>query len=206
VAYASGGKRAADIATAAAGMVLASPVLAVSAIAIRLDSPGPVVLRQRRVGRNGAEFEMLKLRTMVADAEQRLESLRHLNVHGTEHGDPRMFKLAGDPRITRVGRMLRRFSIDELPQLVNVLRGEMSVVGPRPLLPEEDRHVVGAARLRLDVRPGITGPWQVAGRNRLSFEQMLVLDCAYAAGVSARGDLRLLARTLPALLRGEAGR
>jgi lipopolysaccharide/colanic/teichoic acid biosynthesis glycosyltransferase len=175
----------------------------VIAAAIKLGSPrGSIIFCQRRVGHHGCPFLMFKFRTMVADAERQKEALTHLNIHAC-HGDARMFKFHHDPRVTGVGRVLRRLSLDELPQLVNVLRGEMSLVGPRPLLSEEDANVVGAARARLDVRPGITGPWQAGGRNRVSFGEMLALDADYVAHVSLRRDVGLLLRTLPAVARGD---
>ncbi len=158
---------------------------------------------QVRIGRNGAPFRIYKLRTMRADAERGLADVLHLNVHARVLGDARIYKIAADPRVTKVGRFLRRFSLDELPQLVNVIKGEMSLVGPRPLTPEEDRHVVGAARRRSAVAPGITGPWQVLGRNAIPFEEMMRLDCAYVSDCSLATDLRLLVRTIPAVLRGE---
>jgi len=135
---------------------------------------------------------------MTTDADARLERLLHLNMH---RDDPRLYKIPNDPRITGCGRILRRLSLDELPQLINVLKGEMSLVGPRPLMLVEERYIEGPAHLRAMVKPGITGPWQVAGRNELSFEEMMVLDCMYVAQWSFWGDLALLARTVPAVIR-----
>jgi lipopolysaccharide/colanic/teichoic acid biosynthesis glycosyltransferase len=195
-------KRVFDVVTATVGLAVAAPVIAASAAVVKLTSPGPAVFTQVRVGADGHLFRIYKLRTMVGDAEERLPELQHLNIHQT-HGNTGMFKLSGDPRVTPVGRALRRLSLDELPQLVNVIRGEMSLVGPRPLLPEEDRNVHGEARDRLRVRPGITGPWQVMGRNSLSFDRMLDLDLDYVRRPSMRRDLELLARTIPAVVRGE---
>jgi lipopolysaccharide/colanic/teichoic acid biosynthesis glycosyltransferase len=197
-------KRALDVAGALLGLVAAAPLLALCALAIKCTSRGPVLYRQVRVGRHGAPFRIYKLRTMRADAELRLAEVMHLNVHARDLGDGRMYKIADDPRVTKLGRFLRRFSLDELPQLLNVLKGEMSLVGPRPLTQEEDGHVVGAARRRASVAPGLTGPWQVLGRNAIPFEEMMRLDCAYVTGWSFATDLMLLARTIPAVLRGEA--
>jgi lipopolysaccharide/colanic/teichoic acid biosynthesis glycosyltransferase len=142
---------------------------------------------------------MLKFRTMIDGAHDQLAEIAELNVHAS-HGDSRLFKADHDPRVTRVGRFLRRFALDELPQLVNVLRGEMSLVGPRPLMLEEDSHVPGWAHGRLIVRPGVTGLWQVLGRNELPFHEMLLLDSVYARAKTVRLDLSLLARTPQAIL------
>ena len=147
---------------------------------------------------------MYKFRTMSVDADDRKAEFAHLNTHGQEGGDPRMFKIAGDPRVTRVGRFLRRFSLDELPQLFNVLRGEMTLVGPRPLIPDEDRHVEGWGRKRLDLKPGMTGMWQVLGRSEIPFGEMVKLDYLYVTTWSLANDLLLLVRTLPVVLKGEA--
>lgn len=189
-------KRGLDITVASFALVLAAPVLALSMVAIKLTSPGPVLFVQRRIGRGEREFKMLKLRTMVVGAERQKSELLHLNemVGGT------MFKLADDPRVTRVGRLLRRTSIDELPQLINVLRGEMSVVGPRPLVRDESDHVIGWHRARLDLMPGLTGPWQVLGRNAIPFEEMVKLDYLYVAEWSLWNDIKLLLRTLPVVI------
>jgi exopolysaccharide biosynthesis polyprenyl glycosylphosphotransferase len=189
-------KRALDVIAAALGLVLLSPVLAAIAIAIRLDSRGPVLYRQLRMGRDDG-FEMLKFRSMVDGADDLKASLRHLN-----EADGIMFKIAADPRVTRVGRWLRRTSLDELPQLWNVLRGEMSLVGPRPLVSDEDDHVMGWHRARLELTPGLTGPWQVAGRTRVPFQEMVKMDYLYVAEWSLWNDLRLLLRTLPIVLLG----
>jgi exopolysaccharide biosynthesis polyprenyl glycosylphosphotransferase len=189
-------KRALDVAAAATGLILLSPLLALIAAAVRLDSRGPVLYRQRRMGRD-ASFEMLKFRSMVDGADDLKASLRHLN-----EADGVMFKIAADPRVTRVGHLLRRTSLDELPQLWNVLRGEMSLVGPRPLVPDEDDHVMGWHRARLELTPGLTGPWQVAGRNRVPFQEMVKMDYLYVAEWSLWNDLRLLLRTLPIVLLG----
>lgn len=191
-------KRSLDVALGVSGLIVLAPVLVAVALAIKLDSRGPVLFRQERVGRGERRFRIFKFRTMVADAEARLAEVVHLNRHATT--DPRMFKIVDDPRVTRVGRVLRRLSLDELPQLLNVVRGDMSLVGPRPLIVDEDQYVTGWARLRSTVRPGITGLWQVHGASELTFSEMVRLDCEYVFGLSARRDLRLILRTIPALL------
>ena len=185
-------KRSFDILGASIGLLLLSPVLAVAAIAIRIDSPGPLIFRQRRVGRHDKSFEIFKFRSMFVGSENGRDDLAHLN-----EGANGLFKISADPRVTRVGRVLRRFQIDELPQLVNVLKGEMSLVGPRPLVEEEDRRIVGWYRRRLDVPPGITGHWQVLGSStQVSIEEMVKLDYLYVANWSLWSDVQLLIRTL----------
>ena len=187
-------KRLIDVTGAAAGLILLTPLLLAVAIAIKLDSRGPVLFRQRRMGRF-TEFRMLKFRTMVVGADKMKDELMHLN----EATGP-MFKIERDPRITRVGSFLRKTSIDELPQLWNVLRGEMSLVGPRPLIPDEDDHVIGWHRTRLELTPGLTGPWQVAGRTAVPFQEMVKMDYLYVAEWSLWNDIRLLLRTAPVVL------
>jgi exopolysaccharide biosynthesis polyprenyl glycosylphosphotransferase len=193
-------KRSMDIGISLLGLVLLSPLLLLAAIAIKLDSAGPVFFRQPRVGQSGDEFSILKLRTMVCDAETLKETVAHLNKHA--NGDPRMFKVPNDPRVTRVGRVLRRTSLDELPQLWNVLRGEMSLVGPRPLIPSEAEHVTDWGERRLDLKPGITGFWQVLGRSDIPFEEMVRLDYLYVTNWSLWHDLRLMCGTVPAMFDG----
>ena len=188
-------KRAFDVIGAAVGLVAVFPLFAAIAVAIRFDSRGPIFFRQTRVGRNGRTFRIYKFRTMVADAESRKESLLALN----EAGDG-MFKLSDDPRVTAVGRYLRRTSLDELPQLINVLRGEMSLVGPRPLVVDEDVLVEGLDRSRLHLTPGMTGPWQVLGATRVPMEEMVGLDYLYVANWSLWADVKLLLRTVPHVL------
>jgi exopolysaccharide biosynthesis polyprenyl glycosylphosphotransferase len=197
-------KRGLDLALAMGAVVVLSPFLLVAAALIKLDAPGPVLFRQRRIGRGSEPFEMYKFRTMVADADGRKADYAHLNRFVREGVDARMFKINGDPRVTRIGRFLRRHSLDELPQLINVLRGHMSLVGPRPLIPEEDEHVEPWARRRLDVRPGMTGLWQVIGRNDIPFDEMLRLDYQYVREWSLGTDLVLLARTIPIVFRDAA--
>jgi exopolysaccharide biosynthesis polyprenyl glycosylphosphotransferase len=192
-------KRSFDVIGATAGLVILSPLLITAALAVKLDSSGPIFFRQLRMGGGDTPFRILKLRTMVADAESRKPALAHLNKHNGH--DPRMFKIDDDPRTTRVGSFLRRYSLDELPQLWNVLRGEMSLVGPRPLILEEDRFVSQWRRRRLTLKPGITGLWQVLGRDSISFEDMVRLDYVYVTSWSLGGDLRLLLRTIPVVFR-----
>ncbi|HUR86688.1 MAG TPA: sugar transferase [Solirubrobacteraceae bacterium] len=182
-------KRCQDIAGAIVGLVVAAPAMALIAAAIKLDSPGPVFFRQSRVGRRDEVLGILKFRTMVADAEERKAQLAALNE--TEG----LFKMADDPRVTRVGRLLRRTSLDELPQLINVLRGDMSLVGPRPLVLAEDRHIEGWHRRRLQIKPGMTGPWQILGSGRIPLYEMVKIDYLYVATWSLWGDLKILLRT-----------
>jgi len=196
-------KRALDIAVTVPALLLLAPALLVIAILIKLDSPGPVLFRQLRMGKGEKRFLIFKFRTMVQDAEERKSDVAHLNKHARNGGDPRMFKIPGDPRITRVGSFLRRYSIDELPQLLNVLRGEMSLVGPRPLILGEDRHVGDWGRERRDLKPGITGLWQVLGRDSIPFDEMVRLDYLYVTTWSLWGDLWLILRTFPILGKGE---
>ena len=195
-------KRAFDAVVSLAALVLLSPVLLACAIAIKIDTRGPVFFRQRRVGKDDHRFEVLKFRSMYVDAERRKAEVAALNFHGggTSFG---MFKVKRDPRITRVGGFLRRTSLDELPQLVNVLRGEMSLVGPRPLIESEHAQISGRFRRRSAITPGLTGLWQVNGRSEVPFEEMISLDLLYAATWSLRRDLKLLARTVSAVVRGD---
>jgi exopolysaccharide biosynthesis polyprenyl glycosylphosphotransferase len=192
-------KRMFDLTGAMLGLILLSPILVGIAIAIKLESQGPVFFRQLRRGERETTFQIYKFRTMVADAEAKKSELVHLNMHADE--DPRMFKIPNDPRLTRVGSFLRRTSLDELPQLINVLKGEMSLVGPRPLILEEDHHVLDWARKRLELRPGITGLWQVLGRSDIPFGEMTQLDYLYVTSWSLKADIRLIFLTLPSLWR-----
>jgi exopolysaccharide biosynthesis polyprenyl glycosylphosphotransferase len=194
-------KRMLDLFGSVVGLLLLAPVFAVVALLIKLDSPGPVFFRQVRMGTGDRTFRIYKFRTMVADADDRKAAYAHLNKHAADGGDPRMFKIAGDPRITRIGEFLRRYSIDELPQLINVLKGEMSLVGPRPLILDEDEYVQTWARERLKLKPGMTGWWQVLGRTDIPFEEMTKLDYLYVTGWSLRNDLALILRTIPAIFR-----
>jgi len=191
-------KRALDLAVAVAMLTLLAPLLLAIALLILFDSGRPVLFRQRRAGKDGEPFTMLKFRTMVADAEERLAELVDL-----EKLDEPMFKIPDDPRVTRVGRLLRRTSLDELPQLINVLRSDMSLVGPRP----EEEAVVALyderQRVRLAVKPGLTGPMQVYGRGDLTFEERLAMERDYLDNLSITGDLAILLRTPRAMVRGE---
>jgi exopolysaccharide biosynthesis polyprenyl glycosylphosphotransferase len=187
-------KRAMDVAGAAAALWLTSPLLIAIAIAIRLDSPGPALFRQRRIGQGEKEFEMVKFRTMSEDADHQKAELAALN-----EADG-LFKIADDPRITRVGRFLRRTSLDELPQLINVLRGEMSLVGPRPLVADDDERVQGWERRRLYVPPGMTGHWQILGSSRVPLGEMVKIDYLYGANWSLWNDVKILLRTVPYVL------
>ena len=198
-------KRTMDIVLATAGLVLLAPLAGAIVASIKLDSPGPVFFRQVRMGSGGKCFRMFKFRTMVADADERKADVRHLNKHARPGSDARMFKIPDDPRITRVGRFLRRYSLDELPQLINVVKGEMSLVGPRPLILEEDQHVDDWGRRRLDLRPGMTGLWQVLGRSDIPFDEMVKLDYLYVTTWSLWHDFRLLLRTIPLVLNAKSG-
>jgi exopolysaccharide biosynthesis polyprenyl glycosylphosphotransferase len=194
-------KRALDLVVGAAALVCLAPLLAAFALAIKLDSPGPVLFRQRRIGRDDRPFQVFKFRSMYADADSRKDDVARLNFHGGGN-DSGMFKIREDPRITRVGRFLRRYSLDELPQLFNILRGEMSFVGPRPLIETEDRQIEGRFRRRLSLTPGLTGLWQAHGRSDIPFEQMVNLDYLYVTNWSLWGDVKLLIRTASTVLRG----
>jgi exopolysaccharide biosynthesis polyprenyl glycosylphosphotransferase len=188
-------KRTFDLVLASLALLVAAPIIAVAMVAIRLDTRGPVLFRQVRVGRNGRPFQVLKLRTMVVDAEERREELLARN-----EADGPLFKIEDDPRVTRVGRFLRTTSIDELPQLWNVVRGEMSLVGPRPALPHETEAWDPLLTQRLRVTPGITGMWQVNGRSESSFEDYTRLDLYYVDNWSLLIDLAILAKTVPVVL------
>jgi exopolysaccharide biosynthesis polyprenyl glycosylphosphotransferase len=194
-------KRAMDLAFGIAALVVLSPLLLVCALAIKLDSPGPVLFRQRRVGRGDRPFELYKFRSMSVDADARKDEVAQLNFHGGAN-DNGMFKIREDPRVTRVGRILRRLSLDELPQLFNILRGQMSLVGPRPLIENEDRQIEGRLRRRLDLTPGLTGLWQAHGRSEIPFEEMVNLDYLYVTNWSLWGDIKLLMRTFAVVTRG----
>ena len=195
VAPVSSLKRLSDLAFGALAVVMLSPILLAVAIAIRLDSPGPILYRQIRVGKDGVWFEMVKFRSMVADAERLRDTLADRN----EASGP-MFKIRLDPRVTRLGRFLRRTSLDELPQLINVLRGEMSLVGPRPPTPDEVERYEDWQVGRLRARPGITGLWQVSGRTDVPFGDMVRLDLHYIRNWSVWLDIEIMLRTIPAVL------
>lgn len=192
-------KRAIDITLSLLAMPLLLPLLALIALAVRIDSPGPVLFTQQRTGRDGERFAMYKFRTMVRDAEALKASLAHLNIL-----PPPDFKIPDDPRITRVGRFLRKTSLDELPQVFNVLRGEMSIVGPRPTSFAPSTYSLWHTA-RLEVRPGITGRWQIMGRNEATFDERLRMDIAYIRNMSIREDLRIILMTVLSVVnrRGE---
>jgi len=179
------------------GLVLAAPIMFISAIAIKIESPGPIFFRQLRSGINGRLFPLLKFRTMCCDAEGRRHQLSDLN----EMSGP-VFKIRNDPRVTRVGKFLRKYSIDEIPQFINVLRGEMSLVGPRPPLPTEVARYKPWQRRKLSVRPGLTCIWQVNGRNQIDFEDWMRLDLEYIDNWSLWLDTKILARTVPTVIKG----
>jgi len=189
-------KRAFDLIGAAAAILCTAPLMAIVAIAIKLDSPGPVLFRQTRVGRAGTPFQMLKLRSMIDGADTLKESLRARN-----EADG-LFKIDADPRITRVGRLLRRSGFDELPQLLNVLAGDMSLVGPRPLVLDEDSRVTGFDRQRLQLTPGITGRWQTLGAARVPLAEMVKIDYLYIANWSPWNDFKIVVETIGYIARG----
>jgi exopolysaccharide biosynthesis polyprenyl glycosylphosphotransferase len=188
-------KRAVDIIVALLFLVLLLPIIPVVVILIKLDSPGPVLFRQKRVGKRGKEFDFFKFRSMVEGAEQGIGALRPIS-----SVDGPIFKLKDDPRITRTGRFLRRSSLDELPQLLNVLKGDMSIVGPRPNLPSEVSHYLPWQRKRLDVTPGITCYWQIAGRSHIGFQEWMRLDLEYIRKRSLKTDLQIMFKTIPAVI------
>ena len=189
--------RAFDLSVALTGLVLTAPIMAISTIAIRVESPGSILYRQRRVGEHGQAFEMLKLRTMYVGADAQRDELLVQN-----ESDGPLFKIKDDPRVTRVGRILRKFSIDEIPQFWNVVRGEMSVVGPRPALPSEVEQWTPDVHQRLEVLPGITGMWQVSGRSETTFEEYKRLDMYYVDNWSLTHDLKIVFRTIWVVLVG----
>jgi lipopolysaccharide/colanic/teichoic acid biosynthesis glycosyltransferase len=196
-------RRTLDIVVAGALLLVLSPLLIAIAIAVRLDSEGPVLFRQRRVGRGRGEFTMLKFRTMCHDAD----ATRHRNyvqtlIDGSRESERgQLYKLSVDDRVTRVGRFLRSWSLDELPQLFNVLRGQMALVGPRPVIPYEVEMYPDAYLRRFAVKPGLTGLWQVSGRNERTYDEMVSFDIEYAEAASLLLDLRILAKTVPVVLR-----
>jgi exopolysaccharide biosynthesis polyprenyl glycosylphosphotransferase len=193
-------KRTFDVVVTMLLGVVLGPLLLAIALAVKLGSPGPVLFRQTRVGRHGRRFQMLKFRTMVTDAEARKRELLEHN-----EAPPPLFKIAHDPRTTRLGRFLRRFSLDELPQLLNVLRGDMGLVGPRPLVIEEDRLFSGWQRQRHEVAPGVTGPWQILGSSRVPMSDMVTIDYLYCANWSLWLDAKIIARTIPYVLSRRSG-
>lgn len=190
-------KRTMDIVFSFLILLLSAPIFVAASIAVKASSPGPVFFRQTRCGMNGRRFDLLKFRTMVVNADRLKSTIEHLN----EMSGP-VFKAKNDPRITRVGRFLRKYSLDELPQLINVLKGDMSLVGPRPPLPDEVAKYDMWQRRRLSVPPGLTCIWQVAGRNRIGFDQWMKLDLEYIDNWSLSRDFKIIMKTIPAVLRG----
>jgi len=188
-------KRITDLVVASALLILFLPIIPIVAILIKLDSPGPILFKQKRVGKNGKVFDFYKFRSMVHGAEKIIGSLRPLS--GV---DGPIFKLKDDPRVTRVGRFLRRSSLDELPQLINVLKGDMSIVGPRPNLPSEVAHYLPWQKKRLEVTPGITCLWQIAGRSHIGFNEWMRLDLEYIKKRSYVTDLKIMLKTIPAVI------
>ena len=185
-------KRAFDLAGATMLLLVAGPLMAAIAVAIKLDSRGPVMFRQTRVGRNGKHFRISKFRTMCSDAEERkAELIEHNEIDGG------LFKMADDPRVTRIGRLLRKTSLDELPQLFNIIAGDMSLVGPRPLIVDEDQQIKGWDRRRLQLTPGMTGHWQILGSARVPLHEMVKIDYLYVSTWSLWMDLKILLRTVP---------
>ncbi len=189
-------KRGFDLCVALLGLLAVAPLMAAIALAIKLEARGrgPVFFKQCRVGRHGRHIGVYKFRTMVPEAEQMKDSLRHRN-----EADG-LFKIADDPRVTRVGKLLRESALDELPQLFNIVRGEMSLVGPRPLVVDEDQYVTGWYRRRLELMPGMTGPWQILGPSRVPLKEMVAIDYLYVANWSLWGDVKILLRTVPHVL------
>jgi exopolysaccharide biosynthesis polyprenyl glycosylphosphotransferase len=188
-------KRAFDLFGAGLGLLAVSPLLLVISVLVKLEDGGPVFFRQQRVGRYGHRFDMLKFRTMIPNADQLKDSLRHRN-----EAQEGLFKIAEDPRITRVGRWLRSSALDELPQLLNIVKGEMSLVGPRPLVVDEDQRIEGWHRRRLELTPGMTGPWQILGPARVPLREMVAIDYLYVANWSLWTDIKILLRTVPHVL------
>jgi exopolysaccharide biosynthesis polyprenyl glycosylphosphotransferase len=190
-------KRLLDIAISTSLLILAAPVILIASLGIKLSSPGSIFFKQKRVGLNGRSFTLYKFRTMIADAHLRRNEVDHLN----EMNGP-VFKAKGDPRVTPIGRILRKFSLDELPQLWNVLRGDMSLVGPRPPIPEEVESYHRWHRRRLSMKPGLTCLWQISGRNEIDFDRWMQLDLQYIDNWSPTLDFKILLRTIPAVLSG----
>lgn len=192
-------KRAIDICISLTAILILSPIILVTALAVKLYDGGPVLFSQVRVGKKGREFRCFKFRSMIVDAE----AVRNTLIDKNEHADQRTFKIMNDPRITPPGRILRRFSVDELPQLINVLRGEMSIVGPRPPLPSEVALYSDYDFQRLAVKPGLTCIWQVSGRSKLAFPNQVKLDLEYIRRRSLKTDLAIILKTFPAVLNGD---
>ena len=191
-------KRVFDIIASLTGLIILSPVLLITSIAIKIEDKGPVIFSQERVGRNGKTFKMYKFRSMYTNAEEILKELKDLN-----EADGPVFKMKNDPRITKVGRFIRKYSIDEILQLINIIRGDMSVVGPRPALPKEVAEYDEFAKQRLLVKPGLSCYWQISGRSDIGFEQWMRLDVKYIKEMGILTDLKIILLTIPAVLKGE---
>ncbi|QDS96113.1 putative sugar transferase EpsL [Roseimaritima multifibrata] len=191
-------KRVVDVVGALCGLVVLGPFMLAAMVAVWFEDGGPVIFRQKRVGLNGDEFTILKVRTMVKNAESRLAEVAALN----HHDDQRTLKVKNDPRMLRCGRLLRKYSVDEFPQLINVLRGDMTIVGPRPPLPREVDLYDAEDHVRLMVKPGLTCYWQIMGRGEIPFKQMVSLDRRYIEDASSLTDLIVITKTFPALLKG----
>lgn len=190
-------KRFFDIVLSVLALILLSPVFLITAVIIKLDSKGPVIYSQQRIGKNGRPFKLYKFRSMYPDAEEMLKTIRHLN-----EADGPVFKIAHDPRVTRVGRFIRKVSIDELPQLVNIMKGEMSIVGPRPPLLNEVEQYTPYQMQRLEALPGLTCYWQISGRSDLSFDKWVALDLKYISERSIWVDFIIILKTVPVVLFG----
>lgn len=195
-------KRIMDLLFGGIGFLLSLPLWAVIALAIKLDSSGPILFRQQRSGKNGRVFTMLKFRSMVYDAEDRYRQLAHLN----EETSGLIIKIPDDPRITHLGRILRKFSLDEIPQFLNVIKGDMSLIGPRPPSPDEYNRYNSLQRRRLEAKPGLTGLWQISGRKDTDFDFMVQKDIEYIESQSFAFDLRILLKTIPVVLMGKGAR
>jgi exopolysaccharide biosynthesis polyprenyl glycosylphosphotransferase len=197
-------KRAFDIVFALAVLVLGAPAFVLIGLLVKLSSPGPVLFRQTRLGRDGRPFVFYKFRSMRHNNDDQVHREFCAEfINGNGHGEPQVFKMVEDPRVTRIGGLLRRTSLDELPQFWNVLKGEMSVVGPRPPIAYEYEHYQDWHKDRLKVKPGLTGLWQVSGRSQVGFDEMVMLDLHYISRWSLLLDLRIVARTLPVMVRGD---
>ncbi|MEG6571111.1 exopolysaccharide biosynthesis polyprenyl glycosylphosphotransferase [[Clostridium] cellulosi] len=190
-------KRFFDVVLSVLALVVLSPLFLITAIAIKLDSEGEVFYSQLRVGKDGKLFKMYKFRSMCVDADKQLDKLKDLN-----EKDGPVFKIANDPRVTRVGRIIRKRSIDELPQLINIIKGDMSIVGPRPPLPNEVAQYTPYQMQRLSVKPGLTCYWQISGRSDISFDEWVELDCKYIRESSVWTDIKIILKTIPAVLIG----
>ena len=191
-------KRVMDIVCLAFALIVLSPILLITALAIKLESPGPAVFVQKRVGVNGKEFNMYKFRSMCMDAEEKLKKIQHKN----ETEGP-TFKMQEDPRITKVGHFIRKYSIDELLQLVNILKGDMSIIGPRPALPREVAQYGEFDKLRLLVKPGLSCYWQISGRSDIPFDEWMKLDVKYIREMNLLTDIKIILLTFPAVIKGD---